>query len=176
MQPPYKSPNNNWYTYALFYDMSVNKADSLRPKGLEKPVFTFYDDREGYINGARTFVEERDPTGYKWATKYLGSWEHWKVLMNTKWFPQVYENWKEELQTKLAAEAIEQIQKIAISDGQQALIAAKYLAEKGWERRHSPSSRGRPTKSEVQGKMAEALRRVEIEDEDAARIGLKVVR
>ena len=171
MKPPYKSPNNTWYTQALFWDKVIDQP--LEHRILEKTVFSLYDDKEGHINCRKTFVELNDPTGYKWAMKYLEDYEHWKRLMKCKWFQDAYDVWITELKTKLRSTALDKIQEIA-ENGQpaQALVASKYLASFEWEK----AGRGRPSKKEIEGQLKVAAKMLEAEDEDALRIGLKVVK
>lgn len=138
---------------------------------LEKPIFTLHIERPGYICIRNTFVELGDPTGYKWAIKYLGDYEHWKTLMKCKWFQEAYEVWINELETKVRSDALEIIQKIA-QEGlpTQSLVAAKYLASFEWKK----GERGRPSKSELQGELKRAAQALTVEDDDANRIGLKL--
>lgn len=164
---PYKTEQNVWYTEALFYDRMVEKADRKF-----EPVFTLIDEKPDYICFRTTFIELNDPTGYKWAIKYLGDYEHWMRLMKTTWFPAAYDRAMSELKTKLRAEALNVISEIATgSQPAQALVAAKYLAGFEWEK----ASRGRPSKAEVAGELKKQAQLLSEEDKDAERIGLKVV-
>jgi hypothetical protein len=137
------------------------------------PVFTLYEDRPGLINARKTFIELEDPTGYQWAIKYLGDWSHWLKLMKAPWFREAYETWLDELSIKLKSEAIQKIRAIAEKEGdKQALPAARYLADETWNK----SPRGRPSKAQLQGELKKEVERLSIEDEDAKRIGLRVVK
>lgn len=167
ISPPYKSNSNQWYTKALFWDLVVVLREVDRTI---HPVFTLHDDKEGYINARKAFVELDDPTGYKWAMKYLGDWSHWLALEKCKWFRDALAIWREELRMKQKAEAIESIRVIAASDDKQALVAARYIAEQGWEKR--PSTRGRPSKEELAGELKRNVDILAEEEEDAKRIGL----
>ncbi len=167
LSPPYKSPNNAWYTAALFWDMVITRTLEQR---MIQPVFTLHEDKEGYVNCRKTFVELGDPTGYKWAMKYLGDWAHWKELVKAKWFAKALEEWREELRIKIQSEALDVIRAVSITDDKQALVAAKYLAEYGWVK--AGTGRGRPSKAEVQGELKKAVEAISVEDEDAKRIGL----
>jgi len=141
----------------------------LKELRLIQPVFTLHDDKKGLINARKTFVELGDPTGYKWAMKYLGDYNHWKELMKAKWFKEAHAKWLEELHIKNQAEAIDVIREIAKDENnKQSLQAARYLAERGWEK----SVRGRPSKVEIQGHIVEATRVATAEDDDMRRIGL----
>jgi hypothetical protein len=56
-------------------------------------------------------------------------------------------------------------------NGAQALAAAKFIATGEYDK----SSRGRPSKAELDGKLKEAAQALSVEDEDLKRIGLKVI-
>jgi hypothetical protein len=168
MKPPYKSPANSWYTQALFWEKSI-----MMPIDQRKTVFSLYDDKPGLINCRKTFVELEDPTGYKWAMQYLGDFEHWKRLMTCKWFAEAYDVWMNELKMKIRSESLSTIKEIRDAGlPAQSLVAAKYLASFEWEK----AGRGRPSKQEIQGELKRAALALEAEDEDALRIGLKVVK
>lgn len=134
------------------------------------PVFCLYDDKPGLINARKSFVHLGDPTGYKWAMTYLGDWAHWKQLEKCKWFKEALDVWREELKIKVQSEAIDIIKAVSESDDKQALVAARYLAEYGWDKKGP--GRGRPSKAEVQGELKKAAEAATDEDADLKRIGL----
>lgn len=169
MKPPYKSVNN-YFTVALFAEMQHRTADTSA--GKISPVFSLYSDMPGLINAQQTFIDERDPTGYRWAMKYLKSWKHWQLLCKLGWFQEALAIWKDALTHELKAEAIAKIIEISSGESSQALAAAKYVAEEGWEPK---ATKGRPSKEMVDGKVKELARAVQAQNEDAARIGLKVI-
>ena len=158
-----------WYTEAIFYDRMATKPQSY---WVIEPIFTFFDKKKDFICGQETFMELGDPTGYKWATQYLGDYNHWVRLMKTSWFPEVVETWKENLATKLRSEALEKVREIAKGDSSQALPAAKYLAEEGWQPK---ATKGRPSKEMVDKELKQLTAAAQAHDDDAVRIGLKVI-
>lgn len=169
-KPPYRTENNVWYTQALFWELVINKPIDQR---LFEPVFSLYDDKPGLVNCRKTFVELGDPTGYKWAIRYLGDYEHWKRLTRCSWFKDAYDVWMNELKMKLQSEALDTIRGISQSENPaQALVASKYLASFEWEKK----GRGRPSKEEVQGELKQAAKMLSEEDKDFERIQLKVVK
>lgn len=174
MNPPYKTPTNSWFTKALFYEQYNMYTIEKRPS--IKPVFTLYNDQPGLINARKTFVELGDPSGYKWAIKYLGDYDHWRFLMECSWFREAYEVWMNELNMKLQSEAIDRIKEIASNPtDKQSLVANKWLASKPWQEK--TTNRGRPSKAELQGEMKRHVEALTAEEEDAKRIGLlKVVK
>lgn len=168
-KPPYKSVNGMWYTEALFVDRMWNRPQK---NWIIKPIFTFFDKKDGYICGQETFIELGDPTGYKWAMTYLGDYNHWLKLMRTPWFPEIVETWREHLATRLRADALEKVRELAASDSSQALAAAKYLAEEGWKPK---AAKGRPSKDAINGALKQAVKQAQEHETDAERIGLRIV-
>lgn len=170
LKPPFKNSSNQYYTAQLFWEKSIDLPIDLR---IIEPVFSLYDDKPGLVNARKTFVELNDPTGYKWAQRYLGDYEHWTRLMKCKWFAEAYDRWMEEMKMKLRSEALESIRRIAseASDAQ-ALVASKYLAGFEWEKKE----RGRPSKNELSGELKRQARILSDEDADMERIKLKVVK
>lgn len=166
-KPPYKSDGNTWLTRTLFVEMARLFPDVTS----YEPVFSLNDDIPGYINCRKTFVSLKDPTGYKWAMKYLQSWEHFEKLLQAEWFVEAYQGWLKELKIKLKSEAIERISKIAQEASPQALPANKYLATHDWEK--AASDRGRPSKAELKGELKKQVKLLEQEQDDAKRIGLR---
>lgn len=84
-----------------------------------------------------------DPTEYKFASTYLGGWQHWKRMKNNKGINELYEEWKEEAEIKIRALGVRSAIDMAL-DGK-SFAAAKWLAEAGYEKRGA----GRPTKQDV---------------------------
>jgi len=169
-KPPYKGESGVWLTEALFYQKTFD-----RPKHrlICRPVFDLYDERPGLINCRTTFVDLKDPTGRKWALTYLGDWNHWLRLMRCQWFREAYEVWIAELNLQLKSEAIAKALEIMGGEnGAQALAAAKFIATQEYDK----STRGRPSKQELDGELKKAAQALSIEDEDLARIGLSVIK
>ena len=168
MSPPYKNASGAFYTKSLFWEQWVRSGESERRCD---PVFCLYDDKPGLINCQKTFVEIGDPTGYEWAMKYLASFHHWERLMKIGWFQEAFETWNRELALKMKSEAIKRIQEEVTAGTQQSVSAAKYIAERGWEK----AVRGRPSASELKGELKRAAQALSVEQDDAERIGLTVI-
>lgn len=136
-------------------------------------VFSLHQDIPGLVNAQRTFVELGDPTGYKWAIKYLGDWNHWLKLVECSWFKVALTVWQKELSAKSESEMLSVIHSIASDEANKARFqAAKYLAD---QHRKPASRRGRPSTEEVTGELKKEAQERLSEDNDAARIGLKVI-
>ena len=164
-----KGLNGTFPTASLFLGVDGNITDI-------EPVFTLFDDYPGLVNARTTFLELGDPTGYLWAMKYLGSMEHWTKLCNCKWFKPRFDEWVYQLKAGLRVKALDRIKEIAESQSAQSLAAAKYLATADWEKQET--TRGRPSKLEVNRELKKQMALAEMEDEDYKRaigITLKAV-
>lgn len=163
-EKPYraKEPPYTWWSAALFWDLRHKHTTTPID-----PIFSLYQKRPGLICCRDTFIELNDPTGYKWAMEYLGSWEHWNILMKSTWFVEAYNVWIAELEMKIRSEAIIRLQEIANGDSSQAISAAKYLATLDYKK---ASVRGRPSKEELKGEMARLVKLTSEEQDDYERI------
>jgi len=108
---------------------------------------------------------------YEFAEIHFGSWDHWDRLSNdsNKNLVSLFASWREEMEVKLRASALKQIIKEGKSgEGASSLAAAKYIAEKGYEKKAGrPSKAAIAKETKVQSGIAQSL------IEDAARIGLE---
>lgn len=111
-------------------------------------VFTLKDDDYLYkgktmISLKKKFLEMADPTEYEFATTYLLGWSHWKRMNENKVLRKHFDEWREELEYKMRCRGVK-----AIIDGaaQGNFQAAKFLVDKGWDKRAA----GRPSKAEVE--------------------------
>lgn len=170
LTPPYKGGNNKWLTESLFYD---RMSTIYKERWTYQPVFTFFDRRDGYRCACDDFIALGDPTGYMWAMEYLGDYNHFEALMATSWFPSVFKEWQRRLNIKLQAEAIQKIQAASLGDSPAALAAAKYIAERGWEPK---ATKGRPSKAAVEEQVKHDAKLQKEQEDDAARIGLRLVK
>ena len=160
-----KDVQGRWRTRSLFVEETTTPD-----------IDTLWCLREGSWKGKPSmkdlYMDMQDPTEYKFAMATLGSWDHWKVLCNTKWFSVIIEEWRDELATKLRATAIDTIKNISKdTDDTRALQAARYLADKGWV---DKQNQGRPSKEVVEGTKKRLAQKASVMDEHAERIGLDV--
>lgn len=141
-----RSPSGKFYTRQLFQEEWCNLMHSER---LIDPVFSLYKDRPGLINFGARYVALGDPTGYKVSQELLGDYKHWLALCKASWFRTAKEMWDKELDAKLASEGMDKLREI-LKEGlpAQQLVAAKYLANKE-HRKNRNSTKGRPSKAEV---------------------------
>ena len=136
-------------------------------------VFTLHEEVEGYICARTTFLALADPTGYKWATKYLEGWRHWLRLIEIGWFKEALQLWRSELEAKLQQESIAKIRDISKSGSPTAFAAAKYIASQEWSR--PAAKRGRPSNAEIERRLIEDAQKAGAEEEDFDRMKPKLV-
>jgi hypothetical protein len=164
----FKDSLGRYRTSSLFYEYAV--------KGMS-PKWTMQDQTrvvgEVTYPSLKVLYMEMDHipySEYEFAEIHFGSWDHWDRMSNdsNKNLVAMFTGWRLEMEVKLRASALKQIIKEGKTGGASSLAAAKYIAEKGYEKRA-----GRPTKAsiaketKVQSGIATALL------EDAERIGLE---
>jgi len=158
----FKTEQGSYITQSLFLEMGYKtefavytlKGEDHTHKGVVYPSL-----KKAYLNLA-------DPTEYMFANKYFADWPHWKRLCENKMLVPHFNEWRDELELKLRSEAIQNVIDITASEGQGSFQAAKYLAERGWDK----NKVGRPSKEDKQRKDAIQAR---IDDEfsgDVARM------
>jgi hypothetical protein len=95
----------------------------------------------------RLYIESYDPTEYLFAEEHLGGWKHWQRLLASKPIRAHIEEWREELEFKIRADAVKAMMESAKAGNYQ---ASKWLADRGWATRGA----GRPSKAEIEGSKA----------------------
>ena len=156
-----KDPCGKWLTKALFIEFKHPKYTpswTLKDEDFEK-------DGVMYPSLKQIFLAYSDPTEYSFATEVIGSWAHWQMICQSYHLKPWLDKWRDELEVKVRSEAVMAVRNSAINDGSKGVTAAKYMAEKGWDKK-----RGRPSKDEVtrEKKIAAGISK-EIE-EDLARM------
>ena len=124
----FKDKMFRWRTLSLF------KESAAYPK--EHVLYTFEEARKLYI-------ECNDPTGYTFATTHLGGWKHWLLLKGSSAIAEKIDEWEQELEVKLRAEAVGNMIKLSIGD--KGYQANKFLVDGGWVQKKA----GRPTKESI---------------------------
>jgi len=127
----------------------------------EFAVYTLKDDDYTYKGTTypslkRLFLEMEDLMEYEFAREYLIGWQHWKRLNANKLMTKHFEEWREELELRLRSQGVRAI--LDQSMDEKAFQAAKYVAEKGWDKRPA----GRPSKNE---KLKEERMQARMDDE-----------
>lgn len=146
-------------TLSLFLEVAYDKD----------AIYTLKDydhDYEGkvYPSLKKLFLEASDPTEYTFANQHLAGWDHWQKICANKLLAQHINRWRVELELKLRSEGVQWIIKSARK--KQNWLAAKFLAEKGWEVRIA----GRPSKEEVERNIAVESQIQSEYDDDIARL------
>ena len=131
-----------------------------------EPIYSL-KGRTGYIDLHEMYMEANDPTEYKFAIQAFNSWKHFKHLASLKWFSIILEDWREELEVKLRSGAIISLMTSAIEDGSRGVTAAKWVADRGWDKK-----RGRPSKEEIARELKVTGRMSDEVSDDAKRLGL----
>src|SRR3546814_4809867 len=103
-----------------------------------------------YPSLKQLYLKEEDPTEYEFANKHLANWNHWKRLLANVIIRRYIDEWREELELKMKAKAVREMQALVNSENGN-FQAAKYLADKGWDKRAA----GRPSKAEVEKRSEE---------------------
>ena len=97
-----------------------------------------------YPSLKRLYLEHEDVTEYSFANKYLLGWSHWKKICGNKILSKQIDEWREELEVKIRSQAVRDIIDQSADSG--SFQAAKWLADRGWDKRAA----GRPSKKEAQ--------------------------
>jgi hypothetical protein len=165
----YIDERNQYRTKSLFRE---EISRQVREAGY-KPVFTLkdydYEDQDGtpLPSLKKIYMAFEDPTEYEFAIATFESWPHWEHLCSVTWFNEIVQKWRDEMEVAMRSKAVKAIMKTAIDEGNKGTNAAKYIAERGWEKRA-----GRPTKAQVKKEAkVQAGIREEVE-EDAKRLDL----
>lgn len=135
------APGGQFITQALFLEPLYN---------INYAIYTFkeYDyEYKGntYIALKQKYLEMEDPTEYYFAKEYFYSWKHWQGMQGNKLLTEHFDEWREELEVRLRGQAIKDIIGITAEASQGSFQAAKWLADKGWDKRKA----GRPSKAEI---------------------------
>lgn len=163
----YKDQQGRWRTANLFEETCEDPAKY-------PPIFTLKDsDTASCVSLKQRYMEARDESEYLFAQAYLGGWDHWQRICESYRVKPYIEAWRAELKVKLEAEYIRKVHEIAQGEGPAALQAAKWLAERGSGK---APKRGRPSKHEREGYLKASARDKDELAEDAARLGLSVVK
>ena len=97
-----------------------------------------------YPSLKRLYLEHEDPIEYDFACTYLLGWNQWQRICANKVFSKMVDEWRMELELKLRSQSVRDVLNISTSD--KGFQAAKWIAEKGWDKR----SAGRPSKLDVE--------------------------
>lgn len=123
-------------TQSLFLEIGYNESAVYTLKEIDH-----IHNGKTYPSLKRLYLECNDPTEYNFAIKYLLGWKHWLRLCENKGLKGHIQEWRDELEVKIRAEAIKQTISSAQAGSWQ---ASKWLADRGWDTRGA----GRPSAAE----------------------------
>ena len=166
-----------------------NKFKNAIGAHLLKPIFFEYDNSEHlysvytlkdydhtvdgvtYPSLRKLYVEMEDPTEYEFAVKHLDGWVHWKKLTESSFFQQYLKEWREELEVRMRAKALNRIKTRATGDTKDSFAADKILLAGGWKTQ-STEKVGRPTKDKIKEEANKLFMESTEFDEDFKRLGI----
>ena len=143
----FKDVGHRWVTVGLFKETAGPNKDYI--------CMTLEEARI-------RFVECGDILGVVFADRYLGGYQHWKAIQASSLAPVIAE-WVEELEVRIRSK---QLSSISVLADEGHFQAAKFLNDRGWEKRAA----GKPSKNEVQRETRVQARMKEGFKADIARI------
>ena len=140
---------------------------------IDTPIMTLKDDDVIHKSTTlpslhRLYMEVSDPEEYELAIYVFNSWEHWVRVTSSKKIMRFVQRYRDELEVKVRSGAVKAMIKTATQDGSKGTSAAKYIAEKGWNKRKA----GAPSKLEVQKELKIQTDIDQELEEDLKRIGI----
>ena len=166
-----KDNQGRYRTISLFYELRHQAGDF-------EPVFTLksYDLQKSdkfYPSLKKIYLTYDHIPGfeYDFALDVFGSWEHWQKLVKSNGeLGQVIKSWRDELDIRIKSQSLRAMMIASRDNDAKGVNAAKYLAEKGYEKKA-----GRPSKAEVEReRKIQAGVNQELE-EDMKRLNLQVI-
>lgn len=137
-----RADNGNKLTRALFVETNQTNPDQI--------LYTLSDrdhPTKGYLSIYKAYLDMEDASEYEFATKFFGTYRHWRLLCETPWFKPYLEEMRSDLQKKLKSRALRKIiLESEDPDNKNYFQANKYLADKGYLEKEQ---KGRPSKSQV---------------------------
>lgn len=132
------------------------------------------DDHLGYPSFYKLYMSYEDPTEYQFAIDNLADWEHWEMLCECNWFKPYITKWRREAEIRHKSKALRRILEESRSGSKDSLAANKYLLEKRWIDKSTPS-RGRPSNQEIKDQTVELLKQESSTLlQEAERLGVKI--
>lgn len=133
--------SGRYLTQGLFLEINYDRRHAVY--SMKENDYEF--EGKLYPSLKRLYLEHEDPLEYDFATTYLGGWRHWQRIVNNAMISKHIEEWREELEIKLRSRAVKDIIDKS-SDPAAGFQAAKWLADRGWDKRGA----GRPSKEEIE--------------------------
>lgn len=150
-------------TVSLFVGYNTSNLEPILTLAEEDQVV----DGVVYPSLQKIYLSYNDPTEYQFAIDVFGSWRAWKRISGSAKIAEHVNRWREEAEIRMRSEAIRALHEVATNEGPRGVGAAKYVAERGWEKRA-----GRPSNEEVERQKRIHAGISKALDEDAERIGI----
>lgn len=157
--------NGHYKTQSIFLETSLNDQSGVLMTLKDAPV---------EVNGALIpslrilYMEDRDPTGFTTAIRVFGSWEHWRRCKSNTMINKYLLRYEDELDVSIRSGVIKELINTAMEEGGRGTTAAKYIAERGWDKRKA----GAPTKEEKDRELKVNSLVIDEVQEDLVRLGL----
>lgn len=140
---PFKNASGRFLIRQLFFENELSDKRQC--------MYTLKKhDHMGYPSLYRLFMECDDPSEYSFAVQHLGGWGHWKELNESPHLKDIFQEWREELDVRTRAKALNNIREIAEQPSPVRLAANKLLLDGGWKRQEKEKEKaGRPSKERI---------------------------
>ena len=162
------------HTKGLFYETCLPEDRESMGTSWTLKEEDHHADGKVYKSMKKLYISMEDVTEYEFAQVAIGSYKHWERLLESPIIRPHIDQWRKELNLKLKARAMKSIIKAATEDEKLSFQAMKYLADN--EYLDKKGKRGRPSKDEVQAELRKEVQTNKTLLDDAARIGLKLVK
>lgn len=147
------------YTQSLFLEIKYDENVAIYT--LKNDDYIFKGKK--FYSLKKLYLEECDPTEYLFVEKYLTSWDHWLKICDNMALNKHITDWRKELEYKLKSLAAKKM----IDQAKQGNFqAAKWLSDKGWAEKVA----GRPSKLDIENKIATDRRVISEYGDDIARL------
>ena len=115
----------------------------LCKQGIDDPIFTVRDEKEGYISLQKLYVEHtiNDPSEAEFADLVFGDFIYWMHLRETPKFKPFVEEWRLIADAKRKSKAFKAIVREVEEEGKASFSAAKFLIDEPWKDKRNPKTK-----------------------------------
>lgn len=168
--PPDRSFKNDFgvhFIKALFIEWDADRNTA---------IYTLSDkdrtiDGRFYPSLGKLYLEMEDPTEYIFSCSYLDGYVHWKKLCNSGIVSPFIKEWREQLELKIRAQALNNVRKKAEnSQDKESFQANKFLLSGQWKTPEEKAKVGRPSKATIRAEADKLVKEQSVFDEDFERI------
>ena len=172
-----------YLTDNLFYETTRKWKNKAKARYTLRDTDFIGKTGKVYPSLYKLYIEEMDVTEWNFAEKHLDSYQHWMALCQCEWFTPYALKWREALEMKMKAKAMDTITFHANDETKHSYEASKFIATSGWKQNSTSSKspkaerekvteakRGRPSKAEIQANLDEATFDMKRMEDDLQRI------